>query len=182
MLAGNCPHPRLTNKLYFSTMKKIITKNKDYFKSLETDAIKYTVTIMDAESDRDKQYQQVDDFIKRKVDVMIINLVLPWFANAITEKARTANIPVVYINRKPDEDDMKSWDKICYVGAVPRQNSTYQGEIIRDLPDHGDVDGDGVVRYVMIMGDPESTVELFHLSNFPIKTLTDAGIEVIKQI
>jgi methyl-galactoside transport system substrate-binding protein len=83
----------------------------------------------------------------------------------------------VYINREPSEEDMAAWEKICYVGADARQSGTYQGEIVANLPDKGDADGDGVVRYVMIMGDPEN-VDAQYRTEFSIKALTDAGIEV----
>ena len=150
---------------------------ESYFKSLETDDVKYDVTIMDGRGDMVEQTNQVDGFIAQGVDVMVINLVQSSSANIITEKASAAGIPVVYINREPSEADMKAWDKICYVGADARQSGTIQGQIIRDLPDNGDVDGDGVVRYVMIIGDPEN-VDAQYRTEFSIKALTDAGIEV----
>ncbi|MCL2151433.1 MAG: galactose ABC transporter substrate-binding protein [Oscillospiraceae bacterium] len=150
---------------------------ESYFKSKETDSVKYDVTITDGKGDMVEQTNQVDDFIASKVDVMIINLVQSSSADTITQKVKAANIPCVYINREPSEDDMKAWEKICYVGADARQSGTYQGEIIRDLPDNGDVDGDGVVRYVMIVGDPEN-VDAQYRTEFSIKALTDAGIAV----
>ena len=150
---------------------------ESYFRSLETDTVKYDITIVDGRGDMVEQTNQVDSFIAQKVDVMIINLVQSSSANTITEKAKAAGIPVVYINREPSEADMRTWDKICYVGADARQSGTYQGEIIRDLPDHGDVDGDGVIRYVMIMGDPEN-VDAQYRTEFSIKALTDAGYQV----
>jgi methyl-galactoside transport system substrate-binding protein len=122
-----------------------------YFKSLETDAVKYNVTIMDGKGDMAEQTNQVDNFIAQGVDVMVINLVQSSSADTITTKAKAAGIPVVYINREPSADDMKGWDKICYVGADARQSGTYQGEIIVSLPDKGDANGDGIVSYIMIM-------------------------------
>ena len=150
-----------------------------YFKTLETDTVKYDVTIMDGRGDQVEQTNQVDGFIAQGVDVMIINLVQSSSADTVTQKAKAAGIPVVYINREPSTTDMQAWNKICYVGADARQSGTYQGEIIRDLPDHGDVDGDGVVRYVMLVGDPENT-DAQYRTEFSIKALTDAGIAVDK--
>jgi methyl-galactoside transport system substrate-binding protein len=148
-----------------------------YFKSLETDAVKYNVTIVDGKGDMAEQTNQVDNFIAQGVNVMVINLVQSSSAEIVTSKAKVAGIPVVYINREPSEEDMKAWDKICYVGADARQSGTYQGEIIANLPDKGDADGDGVVRYVMIMGDPEN-VDAQYRTEFSIKALTDAGVKV----
>ena len=44
-------------------------------------------------------------------------------------------------------------DEVCYVGADARQSGTMQGEIVRDLPNHGDINGDGKVSYIMIEGE-----------------------------
>jgi methyl-galactoside transport system substrate-binding protein len=148
-----------------------------YFKSLETNTVKYKVTIMDGKNDQVEQTNQVDSFIAQNVDVMIINLVQSSSAGAITQKVKDADIPCVYINREPEKEEMDAWDKICYVGADASQSGTYQGEIIRDLPDNGDADGDGVVRYVMIMGDAEN-IDAKLRTEYSIKALTDAGIEV----
>ncbi|MDR2903411.1 MAG: galactose ABC transporter substrate-binding protein [Clostridiales bacterium] len=152
---------------------------ESYFKSLETDTVKYNVTIVDGKGDMAEQTNQVDTFIAQGVDVLVMNLVQSSSAATITQKAKDAGIPVVYINREPSEDDMLAWENICYVGADARQSGTFQGEIVRDLDTKGDADGDGVVRYVMIMGDPEN-IDAQHRTNFSIKALEDAGIEVEK--
>ena len=150
---------------------------ESYLKSLETDTVKYDVTIMDGKGDMAEQTNQVDTFLAQGVDVLIVNLVQSSSAATITDKCKAAGVPVVYINREPSADDMKAWDKICYVGADARQSGTYQGEIIANLPDKGDQNGDGVVSYVMIMGDPEN-VDAQYRTEFSIKALTDAGIQV----
>ena len=150
---------------------------ESYFKSLETDDVKYEVTIVDGKGDMTEQTNQVDTFLAQGVDVLIINLVQSSSAATITDKAKAANVPVVYINREPSADDMAAWDKICYVGADARQSGTFQGEIVAALPDKGDANGNGVVEYVMIMGDPEN-VDAQYRTEYSIKALTDAGIEV----
>ncbi|MEA5050162.1 MAG: galactose ABC transporter substrate-binding protein [Oscillospiraceae bacterium] len=150
-----------------------------YFKTLETDTAKYEVTVVDGKGDMAEQTNQVDTFIAQGVDVLIVNLVQSSSAATITEKAKAADIPVVYINREPSEADMKGWDKICYVGADASQSGTFQGEIVLELPDKGDVNGDGVVSYVMIMGDPEN-IDAQLRTEYSIKALTDAGVKVEK--
>jgi len=148
-----------------------------YFESLESDTVKYDVTILDGKGDMVEQTENVEYFIANEVDVMIINLVQSSSANIITAMTKAANIPCVYINREPSEDHMKQWDKIVYVGADARQSGTYMGEIIRDLPDNGDADGDGVLRYAMIEGARECSGSIYR-SDFAIKPLTDAGIAI----
>ena len=152
---------------------------ESYFKSLDSDTAKYEVTLVDANNDMAKQSEQVDTFITQGVDVLVINLVQSSSEAAITEKAKAANVPVVYINREPMEENAMDYDKACYVGADAKQSGTMQGKIIADLANKGDVDGDGTVRYVMIMGDPEN-IDAQYRTAESIKALTDAGITVEK--
>jgi len=148
-----------------------------YFNAMESYAVKYNVTVVDAMGDQAVQNDQVDEFIAQGVDVMIINLVQSSSANTVTERAKAADIPVVYINREPNGDDMTAWDNICYVGVetLLKQQGIRMGEIICDLPDRGDADGDGVVRYVMITGEPDNNDGFRTVSS--IMALNDAGIK-----
>ena len=57
---------------------------KNYFKSLESDKVKYNIVVVDGRSDMTVQADQVDDFIEKKFDVLIINLVNSSSANIIT--------------------------------------------------------------------------------------------------
>lgn len=154
------------------------TELEKYFKeTLSKDGVKYNVTITDGKGDQAEQTNQIDTFIANKVDVIVCNLVQASSASTVIEKCKAADIPVIFINREPTAEDMQLWDKIAYVGADARQSGTFQGEIIRDTPNKGDMNGDGVVSYVMIMGDPEN-VDAQYRTEFSIKALTDAGIKV----
>ncbi|MBR2780465.1 MAG: substrate-binding domain-containing protein, partial [Eubacteriaceae bacterium] len=148
---------------------------ESYFKSLETDAVKYDVTIMDADNDMNTQVEQVNTFIAQGVDVLIVNLVQTSSAEQITNLVQEAGIPCVLINREPAEEFIG--ENMCYVGADARQSGTYQGEIVAELENKGDINGDGVVKYIMIMGDPENT-DAQYRTEYSIKALEDAGITV----
>ena len=137
------------------------------------------ITIMDGNNDQAEQTNQIDAFIADNVDVMIINLVQSSSAASVIQKADAAGIPVVFINREPTADDMALAENICYVGADARQSGTFQGQIIAETENKGDWNGNGVVDYVMIMGDPEN-VDAQYRTEFSIKALTDAGLAVNK--
>ena len=96
-------------------------------------------------------------------------------------KVTSADIPLVYINREPDEEEQKRWKdeglKVTYVGADARQSGTYQGELILETETKGDINGDGVVSYIMIEGDPEN-VDAQYRTEYSVKALTDAGTKV----
>ncbi|MBR2825033.1 MAG: substrate-binding domain-containing protein [Solobacterium sp.] len=124
------------------------------------------------------------NFITQKMDVIILNLVQTSSADAVIDKVVAAGIPLVLINREPlgdngDESYKGILDNatVCYIGADARQSGTYQGEIVAELPDHGDINGDGEIAYVMIEGDPEN-VDAQYRTEYSIKALTDAGYKV----
>lgn len=156
---------------------------ESYFKTLETDTVKYNVEIVDGKTDMANQSNQIDTFLTQGKDVIILNLVQTSSAEAIIDKIVAAGVPLVLINREPLGETDESYPGIvnnptvCYVGADARQSGTYQGEIVAELPDHGDINGDGKVSYVMVVGDPENP-DAQYRTEFSVKALTDAGIEV----
>ena len=139
------------------------------------------VVIQDGKGDQAEQTNQINNFITQKYDVLILNLVQASSAPEITDMCKEAGIPVVYINREPDEAEEQRWvdEKInaTYVGCDARQSGTYQGEEILETETKGDINGDGKVSYIMIQGDPEN-VDAQYRTEFSVKALTDAGVEV----
>lgn len=142
---------------------------------------KANISITDGANDQATQTAQIDNFITQGVDVMIVNPVNSSSAPTITDKVVGANIPLVYINREPDEDEQKRWAdedmKVTYVGADARQSGTFQGELILDTENKGDINGDGKVSYIMVKGDPEN-IDAQYRTEYSIKALEDAGVEV----
>lgn len=162
---------------------------ESYFKTLEDDTTKYEVTIVDGKNDMATQSEQIQSFITQGMDVIICNLVQTSSAETIIDAVVAADIPLVLINREPlaYDADGNTIDEayegivdnanVCYVGADARQSGTFQGEIVLSLDDKGDINGDGKVSYVMIEGDPEN-IDAQYRTEFSIKALTDAGVEV----
>ena len=136
---------------------------ENYFKTLETDDVKYEITMADAKNDMAEQTNQVQNFITQGMDVIILNLVQTSSADAVIEQIVDAGIPLVLINREPLGDDgdesyagILDNPQVCYVGADARQSGTFQGEMVAELENHGDINGDGKISYIMIEGDPEN--------------------------
>ena len=157
---------------------------ENYFKTLETDTVKYKITMVDGKNDMGEQTNQIDSFITQGMDVIICNLVQTSSAEVIIDKVVAADIPLILINREPlgdngDESYPGIIDNpyVCYVGADARQSGTYQGEIVLALDNKGDINGDGVVSYVMVVGDPENP-DAQYRTEYSIKALTDAGVQV----
>ena len=159
--------------LYRTELERYLTEELGFKKE--------NITIQDGKGDQAEQTNQIQNFIASGVDVMILNLVQASSAPQVTELCKDAGIPVVYINREPDTAEEERWasDSISatYVGADARQSGTYQGEEIVETANKGDINGDGKVSYIMVQGDPEN-VDAQYRTEFSVKALTDAGLEV----
>ena len=132
---------------------------------------------MDGNNDQAKQNEQINTFITQGVDALIINPVMTSAADTIIATVKSAGIPTVLINREPTADQMAAYDKLVYVGCDAAQSGTFQGELILDTPNKGDINGDGKVSYIMIQGDPEN-IDAQLRTEYSVKALTDAGVEV----
>ena len=162
---------------------------ENYFKTLETDTVKYEITMADGKNDMAEQTNQVQNFITQGMDVIILNLVQTSSADAVIDMVVDAGIPLVLINREPlaYDADGNTIDEayegildnptVCYVGADARQSGTFQGQMVLSLENKGDLNGDGKVSYIMIEGDPEN-IDAQYRTEFSVKALTDAGVEV----
>ena len=159
--------------LYRTELERYLTEDLGFKKE--------NITVQDGKGDQAEQTNQIQNFIASGVDVMILNLVQSSSAPQVTDMCKDAGIPVVYINREPDTAEEERWasDGInaTYVGADARQSGTYQGEEILETETKGDINGDGKVSYIMVQGDPEN-VDAQYRTEYSIKALTDAGVEV----
>lgn len=138
------------------------------------------ITVQDGKNDQAEQTNQINNFITSGVNVMILNLVQSSSAPQITDMCNDAGIPVVYINRQPDETESDRWGsegiKATYIGADAKQSGTYQGEEIAETENKGDINGDGKVSYIMIQGDPEN-IDAQNRTEYSIKALEEAGMK-----
>ena len=157
-----------------------------YLRLKNNEQVQYELTIVDGKSNQEEQINQVDDFISKKYDVLMVNLVNDSGSGSIIKKCRDANIPIVFIDREPNESDLISSNagdyagKATFVGADARQAGKLQGEIIAELENKGDISGDGKLQYVMIKGDSNS-VDAKYRTALSISSYKEkSGLEVEK--
>ena len=149
----------------------------------QENGVKVTLDIQDAKGSQNTQNNQVERFISLGCDVMCINPVDRTAASAMIDKAMAAEIPVVFFNRQPVEEDMDRWDQIYYVGAVARESAVLQGSIVVEQyqkdPKSLDLNGDGVVSYVLLEGESSHQDSLIR-TEWSIRTLKDGGVPIEK--
>ncbi|MEO2508189.1 galactose ABC transporter substrate-binding protein [Clostridium paraputrificum] len=142
-----------------------------------------TLNVEDAKSNQYNQNEQVDMFIDQGYDVMCINLVDRRSAANIINKAKNANIPIIFFNREPVEEDMNMWNKVYYVGAQAEQSGMMQGDIViekcKNNPSDVDKNGDGKIQYVMLEGE-QGHQDASIRTEYSVKRLVDSGIKVEK--
>lgn len=145
--------------------------------------IKVTLDIQDAKGSQNTQNSQVERFIALECDVLCINPVDRMDASGIIDGAMTAGVPVVFFNRQPVEEDMNRWDQLYYVGVDARETAILQGQMVVDLyqeqPQTVDLNGDGVVSYVMLEGETSHQDSLIR-TEWSIQTLKDGGVPIEK--
>lgn len=136
------------------------------------------IEIEDAESSQHKQNKQIDDFIAKGVNALIINCVDPTVADAIVDKAKAANLPVVFINTEPEPKILAKWEKAYYVGARAEESGVISGQLIAEyfkMHPEADKNGDGKLQYVLIKGEMGHK-DVGLRSEYFIKAVHDTGL------
>ena len=91
-----------------------------------------SLQIEDAQTDVSKQRSKVDNFIASGVDAIIMTLADTSAATGISEAARKAGIPLVYLNLEPENID-KLPEKQAYVGSKETDSGRLGAEAACEL-------------------------------------------------
>jgi len=113
----------------------------------------------DAAGNQTTQTEQVDTAITKGARILAVNVVDTGSADAATaivEKAKRADIPLIFFNRSVAESVVESYDKCVFVGTDYEQAGHIQGEMIGKYVlenyDKLDINGDGKISYVLFKG------------------------------
>lgn len=141
---------------------------------------KITFNFYDAKSSQTVQNDQIDKCIEQGYDVLCVNLVDRTDASIIIDKAKKADVPVMFFNREPVSADMERWEETYYVGVVAEDGGRFQGKIfLEQYKKNPEIDknGDGVIQYVMLEGEPGHQDTMIRTESC-IKTIQAAGVEL----
>ena len=160
-----------------------------------------TYTDYDANNSQTTQTEAIDTAIAKGSALLVVNVVDTGSNDAaqnIVTKAKEKNLPLIFYNRSVEESVVTSYENCCYVGTDYEMAGKMQGDMIGDYLlanyDAVDLNGDGVISYVMFKGD-EANMEAIARTQFgvenanakleaagkPVLSYYDASVEVGKQ-
>lgn len=166
---------------FISTLRSSL---EDCAKEYEKETgIKVTLDVMDAKGSQNTQNSQTERLLALDCDVLCVNIVDRSVASLIIDKAMAADVPIVFFNREPVEEDMNRWEKLYYVGADAKESAILQGQILVDAyqknPETLDRNSDGMVSYVMLEGESSHQDSLIR-TEWSIQTLKDGTVPLKK--
>lgn len=153
---------------------------EEQVKAYEKDTgIRIVLDIVNGKGSQNTQNSQVDRFVSLGVDVICVNMVDRSAASYIINRAMEGDIPVVFFNREPVEEDMNRWEKLYYVGEDAKESAVLQGNILVDAynedPSSLDLNNDGKVSYVLLEGETNHQDSLIR-TEWSIQTIKDGGV------
>ncbi len=105
-----------------------------------------------------REQLSVKTALSKNVDGIIVNAVDPVNVAPLIDNARTKDKPIIFINRKPLDKDLLSYDKAYYVGTDSFNAGVLQAEIVNSYYNkHKEIDKnkDGVINYLLIQGEKD---------------------------
>ena len=171
----------LQSDTFISTLVKELEKLAQARES--TDGMKINLNVVDGRGSQLTQTEQIDRLIALDYDVLCVNIVDRTSTAQLIDKAKEADIPVIFFNREPVAEDLHRWEKVYYVGAKAEESGVLQGQILLDrwlnADPPVDKNGDGVMQYVMLEGEPGHQDAMLR-TEYAVQTLTGAGVTVEK--
>lgn len=128
-------------------------------KIVENSAGKFTVEMYDSQNSQLIQNELINDLLEKNPQVLVINPVDRLGAYTVIEKAKLADVPVVFFNREPLEEDLSVWDKAFYVGTYAEGGAIIQAEMVIELFGNPlnlsdlDKNDDGTIQLVILKGE-----------------------------
>ena len=123
------------------------------------EAMGVTYVNYDGNTNQGTQMDQINTAIANGANVLVVNAVeasADETTHSIVDAAKTAGIPVIFFNREVSDDVVNSYEQAAFVGTDPAEAGHMQGELIGNYLvenyDAVDLNGDGVISYVMFKG------------------------------
>lgn len=136
---------------YMRFLKQYIEKNINRNTSL---------LMADSYNSQSTQNGQIDMFLQKNVNLLAINLVDKSQAQKVLDKISINNKPVIFFNREPGLEVVKTYDKVWYVGGISEEAGSAQGRVIVESWNkrmNWDKNEDGKIQCIILKGDLNDT-------------------------
>ena len=131
------------------------------------------------------QLDQINTAISNGTNLLVVNIVetsSPDAAQQACDAAKNAGIPIIFFNREVENSVVDSYENAAFVGTDAAEAGHMQGQMIGEFLlenyDTVDLNGDGVISYVMFKGD-EANQEAIARTKYGVEcadeVLTAAG-------
>lgn len=144
----------------------------------------YEYEVFYASNSQSIQNKQMVNLIDQNYDLLVINAVDRLAASSLAELANDKNIPIIFINREPLEEDIARYENIYYVGADADLLGIRQAEAAdlvfkdpKNLNKIFDRNADNVIQTVILKGE-QSHQDAEKRTRMSIEHLRALGYEV----
>lgn len=163
---------------YGSTVRQAMTK---YAEELGKEkGVTVELDMQDANDSQTTQNDQCDTLLAKGIDLLIINLATDGAAQALIDKAKAKNVPVLFYNKEPtDAATVVPAANSIFIGTKPEEAGVMQGEIFAEQWEANkatwDRNGDGVCQYLMFKGQADN-IEAIARTKYSVDTATEKGV------
>lgn len=151
----------------------------------QLEGITIKLDISDGKENQMNQNEQIERYISLGYDVICLNIVDRTDAATIIDKVLEANIPLIFFNREPVEEDLNRGEDIYYIGSDPKKSAVLQGELVLEAykknPKLIDTNANGIIEYAMLEGEVGHQDTIIR-TEYSVKTLEENGLTLKKII
>ncbi|WP_300381588.1 galactose ABC transporter substrate-binding protein [Clostridium sp.] len=158
------------NNALKSELMKIQENNKD----------KVEFTFYDGILNQEIQNKQLEDVLKNKTDIVLVNIVDINTSSYIVNKVKESNIPIIFFNRELTSfDAIKSYGKSLYIGTDNCNLGISQGKMIVNQYKNKSIienNNNNSLDYILLNGNKNS-IESIDRSLCVIEEINNNGIK-----
>lgn len=139
-----------------------------------------SVKVKYADSSQRNEDMMVEELLDEGCSLICVNLVDRAAPSSVIHAAQSREVPVIFFNREPVEEDLNRWNRLYYVGANAKESGDLQGEeALRYLKSHPEADrnGDGEIEYVLFEGEAGHQDAIIRTDR-SLKKIKEGGIKL----
>ncbi|MBO5078049.1 MAG: sugar ABC transporter substrate-binding protein [Oscillospiraceae bacterium] len=113
----------------------------------------YSVIVADADGDQARQLEQIGQMAKKDCDAILVEPVMLSAGQELSDAIAAADMPCVLLSRQPEG----MTEQLPCVYTDEGNLGALLGQMVVQLPNSGDINGDGAVSCLLIYGTQQNT-------------------------